>query len=419
MKAGWTPPSADPRTKPRDGLDPGAPASRGRPGGTAMTPVDEAERAVEELEARMAGLPGAVPGVDRAQVMVIAGRASALLGVADGAMADGDAEGRRRLAGLRSRYDAALLRLGGLAAEPPRARQGVVISLSGQGVGLRQIVRATTTSLMVLGLLLLCFAGYSVAFGHITYERNQRALLDEMSGDFREAAAVAAAAVAGDRDLAATPARGKPVALLEIPKIGMREVVVQATGTRELRTAVGHYRPSPMPGQAGNGVLVGHRSLYGRPFARLGDLRAGDTVTVTTQEGRFSYTVEFSQTAGTGAQDFLSQGTFVNRLTLLTTAPGGRGGRFAVVSRLRGGPAALRIKDDSELKSDELGLGRDPGGWWPSLGWGTALLAALVATSLLYRSWRRLSTYLVTMPVLLALGLLWFESLARLIPSTF
>uniref|UniRef100_UPI00104144A8 sortase n=1 Tax=Actinomadura roseirufa TaxID=2094049 RepID=UPI00104144A8 len=326
-----------------------------------------------------------------------------------------------RVAELRTRYDAALLRLGGLAAEPAPRRQGFVIPLSGAGRddGLRKVVRAATTALMVTGLLLVCFAGYSVAFGHITYERNQRALLNEMSENFRESAAVAAAAVAGDRNLAATPGRGRPVALLEIPKIGVREVVVQATGTRELRTAVGHYRPSPMPGQAGNAVLVGHRNLYGRPFARLGRLRAGDTITVTTQEGRFTYTVELSQTAGTGAQDFLSQGTFVNRLTLLTTAPAGHGGRFAVVSRLQGGAAALRIKDDRELKSDELGLGRDSGGWWPSLGWGAVLLAAIAVTAYLYRSWRRLSTYLLTMPVLLALAMLWFESLARLIPSTF
>ncbi|TMR06748.1 sortase [Actinomadura soli] len=409
MKTGPTPPVTGPNPT-RAGQRP-APAS----------PADEAARVLGELEARVASLALDAADADRAQTMVVAGRASALLGVADTAVADGDSAGRRRIAELRGRYDAALLRLGGLAVAPSRRRQGIVGSLpgSGEALGLRQIGRAVTTALMVTGLLLLCFAAYSLAFAHVTYERQQRAMLAELSADFRESAAVAAAAVAGDRDLAATPGRGEPVALLEIPKTGVREVVVQATGTRELRTAVGHYRPSPMPGQAGNAVLAGHRNLYGRPFARLGSLRPGDTVLVTTQEGRFTYTVEFAQTAPTGAQDFLSQGTFVNRLTLLTTAPRGKGGRFAVVSRLKGGPAALRIKDSTGIKTDELGLARDSSGWWPSLGWGVLMLGALVVTAILYRSWRRPSTYLLTMPVLLALALLWFESLARLIPSTF
>ncbi|RAY11386.1 hypothetical protein DPM19_30650 [Actinomadura craniellae] len=386
-------------------------------------PLRDAEEMLGRFESLVEGLASGPPGVDRAPALVVAGKVSALLGLVE---TDADPAVRRRVAGLRARQEAALLRLGGLgglggtpAAVPPR--QGLVIDLSGlRGPeGLRGLGRAVTTSLMVMGVLLLAFAVYSVAFGHLLYERDQRLMLDRLNRDFQESAAIAAASVAGDRNLAAAPARGTPVALLEIPRIGVREVVVQGTGTKELRNAIGHYRPSPMPGQVGNAVLAGHRNLYGRPFARLGELRAGDTIAVTTQEGRFSYTVELSESAGTGDQDFLSQGTFVNRLTLLTTAPHGEGGRFAVVSKLQGNAAALKIRDDRQLKSDELGLGRDSSGWWPTLGWGLAMLGTLVVTSLLYRRWRRVSTYLITTPPLLAVGLLWFESVARLIPSTF
>ncbi|MFI0424254.1 sortase [Spongiactinospora sp. 9N601] len=300
-------------------------------------------------------------------------------------------------------------------APGPAKRRRVVIP-----PGARRLGRHMVTAVTIAGALLLAFSSYASWFGHLTYERNQRIMLDRLNEDFKVSAAIAAAPMAGDKDLSSVPSPGTPVALLEIPRIGVREVVVQGTGTSELREAAGHYRPSPMPGQVGNAVLAGHRNLYGRPFARIGELRPGDKITVSTQEGRFPHTVEAVQRARTGEEDFLSQATFVNRLTLLTTGDADRpGGRLAVVSRLDGPPSSLKILDRDPIKVDELGLGRDPGGWLPAIGWGLATVGALFGTIVLYRRWRTVSTYLVTSPVLLAAALLWFESLARLIPSTY
>ncbi|MFC7582744.1 sortase [Nonomuraea antimicrobica] len=244
-------------------------------------------------------------------------------------------------------------------------------------------------------------------------------MLDQLNDDFKASATIAAAPMAGDRDLSAVPQPGTPVVLLEIPAIGLREVVVQGTGTGELRQAVGHYRPSPMPGQIGNAVLAGHRDLYGRPFARIGELRPGDKITASSQEGRFTYTVELVERARTGEKDFLSQGTFVNRLTLLTSGDTDDGGRLAVVSKLDGQPAGLKILDQARVEVDELGLGRDPGGWLPTILWGLATVGVLFGTIVLYRRWRTTSTYVLTSPVLFATVLLWFESATRLIPSTY
>ncbi|GAA4594152.1 hypothetical protein GCM10023194_60240 [Planotetraspora phitsanulokensis] len=306
----------------------------------------------------------------------------------------------------------------GFPGYPPRRRtlREVVAGLPSE---VRVLGRLAVNALTVMGALLVAFSLYASWFGHLAYERNQRIMVDRLNEDFKVAAAIAAAPVAGDKDLAALPPRGEPVALLEIPKISVREAVVQGTGTAELREAVGHYRPSPMPGQIGNAILAGHRNLYGAPLARIASLKPGDKVIATTQEGRFSYTVERTLRAKTGEQDFLSQATIVNRLTLLTTSDTGTGGRLAVIARLDGQPASLKTLDDNRLKVDELGLGRDPSAWWPVLGWGAAFLVLLTGTFLLYNRWRRISTYLITTPALLALGLVWFEALARLIPSTF
>ncbi|MEV6985252.1 sortase [Sphaerisporangium sp. NPDC051017] len=283
----------------------------------------------------------------------------------------------------------------------------------------RKLGGVAMSALIVTGALLVAFSFYASWFGHLTYERNQRIMFDQINDKFKISAAIAAAPQPGDPNLAANPPRGEPIALLEIPKFGTHEAVVQGTGTAELRSAVGHYRPSPMPGQAGNAILAGHRDLYGAPLARIGELERGDKIFVTTQEGKFSYTVETTMRAKTGEQDFLSQATIVNRLTLLTTLDTGGGGRLAVVARLDGQPASLKTLDKNQVKVDELGLGRDPTAWWPSIGWGVVFFGLLTGTFALYRRWRRASTYVLTTPALLAMVLIWFEALARLFPSTF
>ncbi|GAA0398476.1 hypothetical protein Acor_34280 [Acrocarpospora corrugata] len=307
-----------------------------------------------------------------------------------------------------------------MPAPPVRRRRGLSETLGGLPDEVKRMGRAAISAITIMGVLLIAFSVYASWFGHLMYERNQRIMLDQLNEDFTAAATIAAAPQATDKDLSALPPRGKPIALLEIEKLGLREVVVQGTGTAELQKAVGHYRPAPMPGQSGNAVLAGHRNLYGSPFSRLAEMTPGDKIVATTQEGRFTFTVELVEEAGTGKDDFLGQETFVNRLTLLTTAAdGGQGGRLAVVSRLDGQPASLKTADPSQPKSDELGLGRDGTAWWPAIGWGLALFALLAGTIQLYRRWRRTATYLITTPPLLAAGLLWFEALARLIPSTY
>ncbi|MEZ0074719.1 sortase [Planotetraspora sp. GP83] len=309
----------------------------------------------------------------------------------------------------------------GFVPPAPRAKRKTLREfVNGLPPEVRRLGGVSMTALTFMGALLLAFSLYASSIGHLTYERNQRIMIDQLNENFRVAAAIAAAPVAGDKNLAALPPRGEPIALLEIPKIGVREAVVQGTGTAELRSAVGHYRPSPMPGQVGNTVLAGHRNLYGAPFARIAELNRGDKIVATTQEGRFSYTVETTLRARTGEQDFISQATIVNRLTLLTTSDGDRpGGRLAVIARLDGQAASLKTRDPNQVKLDELGLGRDPSAWWPTLGWGAVFFGLLSGTLMLYRRWRRISTYLLTTPALLAIALIWFEALARLIPSTF
>ena len=52
-------------------------------------------------------------------------------------------------------------------------------------------------------------------------------------------------------------------------------VIVEGTGTEDLKRGPGHYPGTAMPGQVGNFVVAGHRTTYGAPFNRSTTIKAG------------------------------------------------------------------------------------------------------------------------------------------------
>jgi sortase A len=67
---------------------------------------------------------------------------------------------------------------------------------------------------------------------------------------------------------------GTPVALLEIPRLGLREVIVEGTSSDPMMSGPGHRRDTPLPGQVGTSVIAGWRATYGGPFRSIDQLRA-------------------------------------------------------------------------------------------------------------------------------------------------
>lgn len=95
--------------------------------------------------------------------------------------------------------------------------------------------------------------------------------------------------------VAPVPAReGEPVTRLRIPKLGVDSIVVEGTSASALKAGAGHYPQTPLPGQAGNVAIAGHRTTYGRPFNRIDELRPGDQIALTTPVGTFTYEVDRS-----------------------------------------------------------------------------------------------------------------------------
>jgi sortase A len=84
---------------------------------------------------------------------------------------------------------------------------------------------------------------------------------------------------------------GDPLTRIVIPAIGVKTLVVEGTTESALRAGAGHYVNTPLPGEAGNVAIAGHRTTYGKPFADLDRLKPGDEILLETPLGTHTYKV--------------------------------------------------------------------------------------------------------------------------------
>ena len=187
---------------------------------------------------------------------------------------------------------------GRIDASPPPGR--------GDGASVRV---AGSRSLLALSLLLGWALLYLLVLSDFEQHHAQSALYGELRTELAEGTAPTGAPVTA----------GAPVALLRIPSVDLGPtVVVEGTRARQLQLGPGHRPGTVLPGQTGVSVVAGRSVSYGRPFARLPDLRAGALVEVTTAQGRFAYRVTGLRRAGDPAPPAPAAGT--SRLTLITAA---------------------------------------------------------------------------------------------------
>ena len=83
---------------------------------------------------------------------------------------------------------------------------------------------------------------------------------------------------------------GEGLTRLRIAKIGLDVLVVEGTTPTALRAGAGHYVDTPLPGEAGNVGIAGHRTTYGRPFNRLNEVTTGDVAELETPFAVYTYT---------------------------------------------------------------------------------------------------------------------------------
>jgi sortase A len=211
---------------------------------------------------------------------------------------------------------------------------------------------------------------------------------------------------------------GAPVALLEIPRLNLREVVVEATTSSTLMSGPGHRRDTPLPGQAGTSVIAGRRATYGAPFRSLDQLRPGDHLTATTGQGKNSYTVLDLRRAGDPVPSPLVAGH--GRLTLVTT----EGPSLAPTDVLRVDadltsethPRPGQLPSNALPRTDAIMSG-DPSALWGVVSWSVLLVGAAVTTVWIRFQIGFWPAWVIGLPMLITLGLTTADDIAALLPN--
>ena len=84
---------------------------------------------------------------------------------------------------------------------------------------------------------------------------------------------------------------GDAIAKLKIPRINLDAVVVNGTGTADLRRGPGRHLQSYMPGERELVYIAGHRTTYGAPFGDIDKIRPGDLITASLPYATVTYRV--------------------------------------------------------------------------------------------------------------------------------
>lgn len=293
---------------------------------------------------------------------------------------------------------------------------------------------------IIAGVFILGFVAFQLWGTGLEEGRNQSALSDQLT---RSAPPDAKIADAGDPSDVATalakvdpatapttpaPPEGEPVGIIEIPRIGLARVIVQGVAKADLKKGPGHYPGTPLPGQAGNAGIAGHRTTYGAPFNRIDELRPGDEVIISTPQGRFVYKV--IPAPGSDMAWFTvdpKDGSVLadkgdNRVTLTACHPKYSAKQRIIVSAvLEEPPAPTSPPPEKVIKTvaaplDE-GLAGDDGALLPALLFVGGAIAVGLAAWFVGRHWRKVPTWLVATPAILALVWFSYVYLDRFMPS--
>ena len=68
------------------------------------------------------------------------------------------------------------------------------------------------------------------------------------------------------------------IGIIEIPKIGLRHKIMHGITLRNIDHGPSHWPGTPMPGEMGNVVFMGHRVTHSHPFRRIHELVPGDEI---------------------------------------------------------------------------------------------------------------------------------------------
>lgn len=275
-----------------------------------------------------------------------------------------------------------------------------------------QFARAALVVAFVLSITLLL---HLVFVSSLQHSAAQRRAFDRFRSDLARGTAPIGPTDSHGHELPP----GTPVALVEIPAIGLKQVVGESTTAGVLFSGPGHRRDTPLPGQVGTSVLYGRRATFGGPFAHLDGLKKGDVIRVTTGQGQFNFKVLGVRREGDPVPKAAAAGT----ARLLLATAGGReflpNGVLRVDADLDGKAVggAARLVSAADLPEEEQIMANDTRTVWALVLWLQALIALSLGAVWAWHRWGHAQAWVVFSPPLLLIGLLASSEVARLLPN--
>jgi sortase (surface protein transpeptidase) len=275
-----------------------------------------------------------------------------------------------------------------------------------------QLVRAILILVVALSVSILL---QLIVVSALQQRSSQQRLFDS----FRSELALGTASI-GPNDTNGDPVPiGAPVAYLEIPSIGLKQVVVEGTTSAALFDGPGHRRDSPLPGQIGTSAIFGRRASYGGPFSDISKLEQGDLIRATTGQGVFEYNVIGVRREGDPLPP--TAGAGVGRLLLVTAdgRPFLPDGVVRVDAEMAApavvGPA--RLLTPASLPPQERVMAGDGRTLWALALWIQAMIMLTLGAVWAWHRWGRVQAWVVFFPPLLLVGLMAAGQAARILPN--
>jgi sortase A len=336
----------------------------------------------------------------------------------------------------------------------------------------RRVVRETGLSLITLGVVVLAFVAYQLFGTSFAEQHSQSVLSKQFSSSVSKAgghvgtSSVAKPSQAGGPSGVSTAAAnsqttplapetlpsvptGEAIDHLEIPAIGVDKFVVEGTAEADLSEGPGHYVGTALPGQIGNVGIAGHRTTYGAPFFKLGELKAGDKIYITDLSGHtWVYKVSEAPVVVSPNDVAVLDPTPFAQLTLTTCNPiFSATSRLVVFARLVGKATSIAVAKapavstlasgrsasvspasstaSADLTGEVPGFNGNGSGssnaWFPALAFGAGALLLWLATRVLLSSthgWRRPAVFIVGVAACAVPLWLCFENATRLLPPS-
>jgi sortase A len=292
----------------------------------------------------------------------------------------------------------------------------------------RRFLGGVGRAFVTLGILILLFVAYQLWGTGLYTDREQSKLRDQFTTELRTEGS---SSTSPDKPAPPPPPSGEPVAILEIPRIGVDTIVVNGVTREDLRKGPGHYPDTPLPGQAGNAAIAGHRTTYGAPFGDLDQLTPGDVIIVRTLQGTFRYRMTEQLIVAPSEVSVLDpvredpsdpDSPLGATLTLTTCNPKySAAQRLVIKAQLSGNEEALRAPSDlpKPQSLDEQGLSGDDDSLLPTVIAG--LIAGLIGLLwwLFFHRHPRWTTWIIgAIPFGVAL-FFFYVFLERLLPANY